>query len=364
MHFNFYLATLFVAILIDLTSGQTCRKEKTWLVNGIGIHDCDSVSFKKLSQSFVDVEKVVGIFAEGNGNSFAVIDGQFFDKLDNLVFLRLYQCRIDTIEENAFSNLKALHSLYLSGNKIKKLQENTFRELANLTVLYLDENQIETIPKRLFEGNGKLERLGMSGNKIKRIPIGVFDALVEMKRLSMQDNGLERIHRSSFKQNQMLRKLELSNNRIHGIAEGAFEKLENLTRLQLANNSCINVTYKDPINFDQVATDLEECYDNYENFQPAVCSKSPDLPNSDQSQPTKSPSYLIIISISAILSIGGVITIFSFIRRTKNVFKELTEYKDFELKKRQSNHHYSMPDTSAQIEHAQWQELEEELKSE
>jgi Leucine-rich repeat (LRR) protein len=359
---KFFLVTFFVATLIDRSWSQTCRKEKGYVENGIEIHDCDTASFKKLLESF-DLEKVVSIYAGRKGNSFPVIDNKFFDKNNNLTQLTLSQCKIETVEENTFSNLKVLSFLDLSGNKIKMLDENTFRELASLTGLNLNGNQIETIPEKLFEGNGKLEWLLISSNKIKQIPIGVFDALTELKWLLMGGNELEIIHRSTFKQNKKLERLSFYNNKIHGIAERTLEGLRSLTELDLSNNTCINKKYesKSSINLDQVSTDLETCHDNYENFLRAVFNKSPESVESPQA---KSSSYLIIISISTILSISGVITIFFFIQKTKKVFKELKERQEFELKKRESCHYYSQPDTPAQIEHAQWQELERELKSE
>jgi Leucine-rich repeat (LRR) protein len=159
-----FLVTLSVAILIDRSWSQTCRKEKVdWSGDGIEIHDCDSASYKKLLESF-NLEKVVWIYAGDRGNVFPVIDDTFFNKNRNLTVLWLHNCGIETIKENAFSNLKVLSLLALSENKIKKLPENTFRELPNLIKLYLGKNQIETIPEKLFEGNGKLEKLWMHEN--------------------------------------------------------------------------------------------------------------------------------------------------------------------------------------------------------
>jgi hypothetical protein len=402
---KFFLVTFFVATLIDRSWGQTCRKEKGWIKNSIKIRDCDTASYKKLLESF-NLEKVVSIYAGNKGNSFPVIDNKFFNKNSNLTQLYLSQCDIGAVEENAFSNLKALRVLSLAVNKIKKLDENTFRELASLTGLDLSGNQIETIPEKLFEGNGKLGWLNMENNKIKKIPIGVFDRLTELKKLSMSGNELEIIQRSSFEQNKKLEYLLLNNNKIHDIAERTFEGLRSLTLLDLGNNTCINKRYESesPINLDQVSSDLQGCYDNYEiistmttntllststirttessmettaevsttestqasdtSTETAKISKNSSA--SDSTKPSKNPDLptLILVSISTILSITGVITIFIFIQKTKKVFTELKERQEFEMKQRESCHYYSQPDTPAQIEHAQWQELERELKSE
>jgi Leucine-rich repeat (LRR) protein len=377
-----------VATLIDRSWSQSCKKEEiSWIENGIEIRDCDSVSYKKLIQNFHS-EKNEKIFAGDKNNSFPVIDDRFFNKSKNLVGLWLSQCDIETVEENAFSNLKVLSVLDLSSNKIKNLHKNTFRELANLTEILLYRNQIETIPEKLFEGNGKLKELQMQKNKIKKIPIGVFDALTELKWLLMGANELVIIHRSTFEQNKKLEKLWLSNNKINGISKGTFETLKNLTYLDLANNACINKRYssRSPINLDQVSSDLRKCYENYETISTmtvstflstnlettAEVSTTGSIQASDTSTETAKISKrnsselptLVLVSISTILSVTGVIAIFTFIQKTKKVFKELKERQEFEMKQRESFHYYSQPDTPAQIEHAQWQELEREMKSE
>jgi hypothetical protein len=215
----------------------------------------------------------------------------------------------------------------------------------------------------------------------------------------MGANELVIIHRSTFEQNKKFERLWLSNNKINGIADETFEELKNLTHLDLKNNMCINKRYssRSPINLDQVSSDLRKCYENYEtismtastflstNLETTVevsttestqasdtstetVKISKNLSASDSAKPSKNFTSelptLVLVSISTILSIGGVITIVTFIQKTKKVFKELKERQEFEMKQRESCHYYSQPDTPAQIEHAQWQELERELKSE
>jgi hypothetical protein len=86
---KFFLVTFFVAVLIDRSWSQTCRKtESGWVKNGIEIHDCDTASYKKLIKNF-DSEKVVSIYAGNMGNSFPTIDDQFFNKNSDLDLLWL-----------------------------------------------------------------------------------------------------------------------------------------------------------------------------------------------------------------------------------------------------------------------------------
>ncbi len=72
---------------------------------------------------------------------------------------------------------------------------------------------------------------------------------------------------------------------------------------------------------------------------------------------------LIVASVSTILSVVGIISMMSLIMKIKKVLKEHNERQSFQTKKRESGHYYSKADTPAQIEYAQWKQLEEELKS-
>ncbi len=75
---------------------------------------------------------------------------------------------------------------------------------------------------------------------------------------------------------------------------------------------------------------------------------------------------LIVASVSTILSVVGIISMMSLIMKIKKVLKEHTERQSFQTKKMEgdNDHYYSKADTPAQIEHAQWKQLEQELKSE
>jgi hypothetical protein len=77
-----------------------------------------------------------------------------------------------------------------------------------------------------------------------------------------------------------------------------------------------------------------------------------------------STHLLIIIAVTSGLSIIGTIAVGIFICKTKKVLTQKTKNAEKELQEMDGSHYYSKPDTSAQIEHAQREQLRQELREE
>jgi Leucine-rich repeat (LRR) protein len=261
-----------VLVLLQASRGQQCRLDGS--KSSIKIRDCTDVSFEqsKLSSGF-EMEGIEKMEAgDLNNNKFPRIDEQMFQQMTQLVELRLHGCDIESLSENAFTNLRILKVLSLRNNEIKALHEATFRNLESLEDLNLALNRLEMVPANLFEANRKLKKLDLHRNRIKGLPEGLFGNLADLERLSIGGNEIEVIHRSIFQQNGKLRWLYLHQNKIHAISEGTFDGLVKLTRLYLEENSCVNklyVDYGDPnvtVDFERVSLDLGVCYNNYCEF--------------------------------------------------------------------------------------------------
>ena len=77
-------------------------------------------------------------------------DDLFFD-LTQLVYLDLSsKNRIESIEENAFSNLKNLANLDLSFNSLSMLNPKSFIGLENLKIFELSCNNLKYLDQSLF----------------------------------------------------------------------------------------------------------------------------------------------------------------------------------------------------------------------
>ena len=67
---------------------------------------------------------------------------EFIDRLPKCEKLNLYECDIEVIESDSFSNMQQLSTLDLSRNRIVYFEENVFSKLKNLQTLDLSYNKI------------------------------------------------------------------------------------------------------------------------------------------------------------------------------------------------------------------------------
>jgi Leucine-rich repeat (LRR) protein len=132
MKWNFPLV-FFVAILVPGSREQQCRISG---ITHIDVNDCNSESYFNLFGKN-DTFKIVNFNAGNKNNKFPEIGAKMFRNMTNLIELTLYNCSIESIDQNAFTNLKALETLRLADNKLTKLDENIFCKLVSLKDLNL-----------------------------------------------------------------------------------------------------------------------------------------------------------------------------------------------------------------------------------
>ena len=96
-----------------------------------------------------------------------------------------------TIETEAFSDLKQLISLDLSGNRIHSLERNHFSGLDKLKYLNLSDNRLEKIEENLFSSLKNLRILDLSENEITKLNANSFDGLSNLKVLDLKQNKLK-----------------------------------------------------------------------------------------------------------------------------------------------------------------------------
>jgi hypothetical protein len=133
-----------------------------------------------------------------------------------------------------------------------------------------------------------------------------------------------------------------------------------LAVLNLTANLCISKEFVgrlNPVDLNLLTSDLDKCSNNYEEtakpykilFESRTSQLQPRSAILEPSNSTKLPLALIIASLSAVLSICGVIIIFTFIRKTKVVVKDLKDgagRESFEMFCGESSHYYTEPDTA------------------
>ena len=77
--------------------------------------------------------------------------------------------RIQRIEQDNFSKLKSLTTLYLNDNNLSRLDENLFINLDQLNNISLAKNNLSVIPKTLFLSLKRLERIDLTNNRLTQI---------------------------------------------------------------------------------------------------------------------------------------------------------------------------------------------------
>lgn len=192
--------------LIDPATGRLCLQE---------LHDLD-LSLNKLE-----------LVPENSGVA----------TLRNLKFLNLSSNHISEIAELAFSALKNLNVLDLSGNQLRSLPGRLFRD-SEMTVLRLANNGLMELPSGLFKMLAKLLVLDVSGNQITSETLNkeTFADLIRLVVLDLSNNRLRHINAFTFQNQYSLQVLSLEGNDLETVEDGAFVTLYNLHTLKLARN--------------------------------------------------------------------------------------------------------------------------------
>lgn len=139
---------------------------------------------KRQSQTVTDIVADVSLSATNITIAYcrlSRIHSGSFSNLTKLKVLALNNNHVNTIEKNAFVDLRHLQNLNLSSNEISVLVPTLFRGLHGLTELLLADNNLTTIPLNLFSDLANLQTLDLRRNKLQ-----IFsDVVLSMTSLSM-----------------------------------------------------------------------------------------------------------------------------------------------------------------------------------
>lgn len=132
--------------------------------------------------------------------------------LVNLHKLALRECGIESIHTDAFSGLKIVIEIDLSGNNIRSLHPGTFHETQRLRVLLLNQNKLRLLENGLFLNLTFLQKVALSDNKLERIEEETFRNLPGLHSLALDGNNFSSLQLQSFESLPKLGSLELQNN--------------------------------------------------------------------------------------------------------------------------------------------------------
>ena len=153
--------------------------------------------------------------------------------LDRNYLVRLYR---------GFSELERITQIRILSISLEEVDEATFKGLANLKVIYLYNCDIQELPSNVFSNCIEyLRELNLSGNKLTKIEADLFKGLRNLETLDLGYNEIENIHQESFRDLISLKKLNLISNKLNSIQRKCFKSL---------NSNSIELVYLQANNFD------------------------------------------------------------------------------------------------------------------
>ena len=138
---------------------------------------------------------------------------------------------IKELSKDSFSSLGLLHlqRISLKSCKIQRVDEDAFSQLKILTHVHLDSNNISKLPTKLFDGNDRLDTIGLSQNQIGSLSSHQFPHLDALKKIDLSNTGLESINSKAFSNlGSSLETIHLNDNLLKTVRGETFENLHGL----------------------------------------------------------------------------------------------------------------------------------------
>jgi len=163
-------------------------------------------------------------------------------QFQNLAFIAFGSTKIEKLDENSFSECKALSDIDLASNQISQIGENTFNRASNVQFINFHNNPIKNFPKN------------------------VFKPLTNLIQLNSMVTNLSVIHSDSFGFHLNFKYLYLNNNQIDAFDERLIDKTA-VSLIDMTDNICANKLVNDTtIARESMRLALKKCFQNYENL--------------------------------------------------------------------------------------------------
>jgi len=158
---------------------------------------------------------------------------------DDVQVLNLDGNYIKELSKDSFSSLGLIHlkKISLKDCKLQRIDEDAFSQLKVLTHVYLDNNNITKLPTKLFSSNDRLQVIGLSNNQIGSLVTHQFPPLMSLQKIDLSSSGLKSIDTKAFRNlGQSLGEVKLHDNLLTTVRGETFENLHGLKYLSLHNN--------------------------------------------------------------------------------------------------------------------------------
>lgn len=181
---NFVVATKNTTI-----DGITGKHVGRWSTNADveRIYFSDNLNMKYVPVGYSKFFKAISNFWVENC-PIESISSSDFENAEIIKIIGFIDTKINKIDDEVFSRLVNLNSLYLNSNQITKIDENAFAAMSNLKSLNLASNKLGFLPSRLFVNNKNLQEINFNDNKLKIIESGVFAGMNELMKVELKGN--------------------------------------------------------------------------------------------------------------------------------------------------------------------------------
>ena len=135
---------------------------------------------------------------------------------------------IKELSKDSFSSVGLLHlnKISMKDCKIQKIDDNAFSKLKILTHINLDRNNISKLPAKLFDGNERLQSIILSNNQISSLVANQFPPLRALKKIDLSNSELRTINVKSFLNlGESLETVNLHGNQLQTVKEKTFTHL-------------------------------------------------------------------------------------------------------------------------------------------
>ena len=130
---------------------------------------------------------------------------------------------LKVVGPSCFRNLKGIHVIDLSENKLADLPAQLFQGLDDLLELRINHNNILKLPEELFKGQAQIKRIDLDHNKLSFIPEQLFSKLKTVEVLHLEHNQITRVDDEAFPlESSSLGKIFLENNKITQLPKSLF----------------------------------------------------------------------------------------------------------------------------------------------
>ncbi|ENN81284.1 toll-like receptor Tollo [Dendroctonus ponderosae] len=222
-------------VVLDVSYNRISRLEQSVF------RDLYSLQILKLNDNFIENIPENAFSALYNlhtlivsNNKLTRLESDTFKGLHVLSLLSLDNNKITWIHPEALKNCSGLQHLHLNGNRLQQVPD-VIKSVPMLKYLELGENHIDSINDEAFSDLKHMYGLRLAENNIGNISKGVFDKMVSLTALNLSRNKIQKVTAGTFDNNANLQFIRLDGNYLADI-DGLFAKLPSLLWLNISDN--------------------------------------------------------------------------------------------------------------------------------